>query len=190
MRQLLHSKAMRIAQSLRQVHAKHTPSFFSGPSFPRTALHLHTRALSSASASPFSQQHLEEHDDQHYHHHHLKEPDMQRIKLVASRSQTPLSIAQCIKLGESLSTKSLLKNLAFLNRELPVRFSKRIMELDNLPEELKKTEPFMNLAHNYSSSFQALQEYSDNSRLWYVDFDVCSSEQSKLEGSKGVENEH
>jgi hypothetical protein len=171
-RQLLHSKTMRAAQSaLRHVHPRKIPfSFGSCSSFSRT-IYLHTRQLSSASASPFSQPHLDDTDDQqHYHsHHHHKEADMQRIKLVASRAQTPLSIAQCIKLGESLSTKSLLKNVTFLNRELPVRFSKRILELDNLPEELKKTEPFMNLAQNYSSSFQALQEYSDNSRLWYVD---------------------
>lgn len=174
MRQLLHSNTMRTAaqSALHHVHPRNTPfSFGSCSLFSRTATYLHTRPLSSANASPFSQQHLDDSDDQqHFHsHYHLKEADMQRIKLVASRAQTPLSIAQCIKLGESLSAKSLLKNLTFLNRELPVRFSKRILELDNLPEELKKTEPFMNLAQNYSSSFQALQEYSDNSRLWYVD---------------------
>ncbi|KAG0032569.1 hypothetical protein BGZ81_010619 [Podila clonocystis] len=109
---------------------------------------------------------------------------MQRIKLVASRAQTPLSIAQCIKLGESLSTKSLLKNLTFLNRELPVRFSKRILELDNLPEELKKTEPFMNLARNYSSSFQALQEYSDNSRLWFLSPNTYHREEVELDDNE------
>ncbi|KAF9573852.1 hypothetical protein EC968_007809 [Mortierella alpina] len=92
--------------------------------------------------------------------------DLQRLTLVASRAQTPLSIAQCLKLGESMSTRSLLKNLTFLNRELPVRFSKRIMELRNLPRELRDTEPFLNLIKNYSLSFQELQAYSDNSRLW------------------------
>ncbi|KAF8982264.1 hypothetical protein BGZ52_002022 [Haplosporangium bisporale] len=112
---------------------------------------------------------------------------MQRIKLVASRSQTPLSIAQCIKLGESLSTKSLLKNLIFLNRELPVRFSKRILELDSLPEELKKTEPFMNLANNYSSSFHALQEYSDNSRLWFLSPSTYHREEMELDDSEGMQ---
>ncbi|KAG0086884.1 hypothetical protein BGZ93_004857 [Podila epicladia] len=112
---------------------------------------------------------------------------MQRIKLVASRAQTPLSIAQCIKLGESLSTKSLLKNLTFLNRELPVRFSKRILELDSLPEELKKTEPFMNLAQNYSSSFQALQEYSDNSRLWFLSPNTYHREEVELDDNEGMQ---
>ncbi|KAF9299052.1 hypothetical protein BGZ74_009118 [Mortierella antarctica] len=112
---------------------------------------------------------------------------MQRIKLVASRAQTPLSIAQCIKLGESLSAKSLFKNLTFLNRELPVRFSKRILELDNLPEELKKTEPFMNLAQNYSSSFQALQEYSDNSRLWFLSPNTYHREEVELDDNEGMQ---
>ncbi|KAF9937719.1 hypothetical protein BGZ65_001117 [Modicella reniformis] len=92
--------------------------------------------------------------------------DPQRIKLTAARGETPLSIAQCIKLGQSLGTKALLKNLAFLNRELPVRFSKRIVELNGLPKELKETEPFMNLINNYSVSFQELLSYSDNSRLF------------------------
>jgi len=92
--------------------------------------------------------------------------DLQRINLAASRALTPLSIAQCLKLGRSLSTKSLLKNMIFLNRELPVRFSRRIMELNHLPSELRTTEPIMNLLKNYSLSFQELQAYSDNSRLW------------------------
>ncbi|KAF9580472.1 hypothetical protein BGW38_002877 [Lunasporangiospora selenospora] len=91
--------------------------------------------------------------------------DSQRVKLAASRAQTPLSIAQCLRLGDSLGTKSLLKNISFLNRELPVRFSKRIVELRNLPTELRKTEPFMSLVQNYSASFHELQSYSDNSRL-------------------------
>lgn len=94
--------------------------------------------------------------------------DFQRIKLTASRAQTPLSIAQCLMLGQTLNTKSLLKNLAFLNRELPVRFSKRIVELSNLPSELRRTEPIMNLIKNYTTSFNELQAYSDNSRLGYV----------------------
>ena len=94
--------------------------------------------------------------------------DFQRIKLTASRAQTPLSIAQCLMLGQTLNTKSLLKNLTFLNRELPVRFSKRIVELSNLPSELRRTEPIMNLIKNYTTSFNELQAYSDNSRLWYV----------------------
>ncbi|KAG0364472.1 hypothetical protein BGZ54_007503 [Gamsiella multidivaricata] len=91
--------------------------------------------------------------------------DSQRIKLAAARSVTPLSIAQCLKLGRSLSTKALVKNLTFLNRELPVRFSKRIVELNGLPTELKGTEPFANLIKNYAASFEELQTYSDNSRL-------------------------
>ncbi|KAI1314807.1 hypothetical protein EDD11_001684 [Mortierella claussenii] len=94
--------------------------------------------------------------------------DPQRIKLAATRVETPLSIAQCLKLGQSLSTKALLKNLTFLNRELPVRFSKRVLELNGLPNELKETEPFMNLIKNYSASFEQLQEYSDNSRLSFL----------------------
>lgn len=94
--------------------------------------------------------------------------DFQRIKLTASRAQTPLSIAQCLMLGQTLNTKSLLKNLTFLNRELPVRFSKRIVELSNLPSELRRTEPIINLIKNYTTSFNELQAYSDNSRLWYV----------------------
>ncbi|KAF9335758.1 hypothetical protein BG006_010739 [Podila minutissima] len=176
--------------ALRHVHPRNTPfSFGSCCLFSRTATYLHNRPLSSASASPFSQQHLDDSDDQqHFHsHYHLKDADIQRIKLVASRAQTPLSIAQCIKLGESLSTKSLLKNLIFLNRELPVRFSKRILELDNLPEELKKTEPFMNLAQNYSSSFQALQEYSDNSRLWFLSPNTYHREEVELDDNEGMQ---
>ncbi|KAF9350052.1 hypothetical protein BGX26_011729, partial [Mortierella sp. AD094] len=91
--------------------------------------------------------------------------DFQRIKLAATKRETPLSIAQCLKLGESLSTKALLKNLGFLNRELPVRFARRIVELNGLPNEMKETDPFQNLLKNYSLSFDQLQTYSDSSRL-------------------------
>ncbi|KAG0224794.1 hypothetical protein BGW42_004854 [Actinomortierella wolfii] len=89
----------------------------------------------------------------------------QRIRMTASRPQTPLSIEQCIKLGQSVSHRSLLKNLIFLNRELPVRFSRRILELDRLPRELKDTQPFISLTNNYITSFEDLQRFSDNSRL-------------------------
>ncbi len=106
--------------------------------------------------------------------------DPQRLTLAASRAQTPLSIAQCLKLGQTMSTRSLLKNLTFLNRELPVRFSKRIMELRNLPRELRDTEPFLNLIQNYTLSFQELQAYSDNSRLWYASGSECCSEEHTL----------
>ncbi|KAG0336750.1 hypothetical protein BG004_007914 [Podila humilis] len=112
---------------------------------------------------------------------------MQRVRLTASRAQTPLSIAQCIKLGESPTTRSLLRNLHFLNRELPVRFSKRILELDNLPPELKRTEPFVNLARNYSSSFQALQEYSDNSRLWFLSPSTYRREEVELDDNEKLQ---
>ncbi|KAF9110945.1 hypothetical protein BGX27_005680 [Mortierella sp. AM989] len=97
----------------------------------------------------------------------LSTVDPQRIKLAASRSETPLSISQCLKLGESLSTKALLKNLAFLNRELPVRFARRIVELNGLPSDLKETDPFQSLLRNYSMSFDELQSYSDNSQLLF-----------------------
>ncbi|KAF9915524.1 [Pyruvate dehydrogenase (acetyl-transferring)] kinase isozyme 4 [Lobosporangium transversale] len=99
--------------------------------------------------------------------------NMQRIKLVATRRETPLSMAQCLKLGQHLSSKALLKNLAFLNRELPVRFSKRIIELTNLPGELKETEPFMNLIKNYSRSFEELQTFSDNGHLFFLSSNTC-----------------
>lgn len=102
----------------------------------------------------------------------MDDVDFQRIKLTASRAQTPLSIAQCLMLGHTLNNKSLLKNLTFLNRELPVRFSKRIVELSNLPNELRSTEPIVNLIKNYTISFNELQAYSDNSRLGYV-ITVC-----------------
>ncbi|KAF8985231.1 [Pyruvate dehydrogenase (acetyl-transferring)] kinase isozyme 4 [Entomortierella lignicola] len=92
----------------------------------------------------------------------------QRIRLAATRKETPLSIAQCLKLGESLSSDALLKNLMFLNRELPVRFSRRIMELNGLPSDLRETDPFQNLLKNYSLSFDELQTYSDSSRLLFL----------------------
>jgi pyruvate dehydrogenase kinase 2/3/4 len=117
--------------------------------------------LSSASASP-SQQPI---PDDNFYDDYVAAIDPQRIKLAAKLAETPLSIAQCLKLGQSLSTKALLKNMAFLNRELPVRFSKRIVELNDLPKELRETGPLMNLINNYSASFQELQTYSDNSRL-------------------------
>jgi len=131
--------------------------------YPPAALRarLPARMLSSASASP-SQQPI---PDDNFYDDYVAAIDPQRIKLAAKLAETPLSIAQCLKLGQSLSTKALLKNMAFLNRELPVRFSKRIVELNDLPKELRETGPLMNLINNYSASFQELQTYSDNSRL-------------------------
>jgi hypothetical protein len=152
-----------------------------GPFYCRTdvlfddcRLSLSTRMLSTLNTSPSIQPNSDMNDE-------IREDEtatsaseqpnaaglQQRINLAASRAQTPLSIAQCLKLGYSLSTKSLLKNLMFLNRELPVRFSKRIVELDHLPSELRATEPITNLVKNYSLSFEELQTSSDNSRLWY-----------------------
>ncbi|KAF9954985.1 hypothetical protein BGZ70_010395 [Mortierella alpina] len=113
--------------------------------------------------------------------------DPQRLTLAASRAQTPLSIAQCLKLGQTMSTRSLLKNLTFLNRELPVRFSKRIMELRNLPRELRDTEPFMNLIKNYTLSFQELQAYSDNSRLWFLSPNIHLREELELDDNETLQ---
>ncbi|KAG0251316.1 hypothetical protein DFQ27_008845 [Actinomortierella ambigua] len=95
----------------------------------------------------------------------VRRPIDQRTRLTAGRAQTPLSIEQCVKLGQSLSHRSLLKNLIFLNRELPVRFSKRILELDRLPRELKDTHPFISLSNNYTTTFDDLIRFSDNSQL-------------------------
>ncbi|KAF9431096.1 hypothetical protein BGZ76_000584, partial [Entomortierella beljakovae] len=104
-------------------------------------------------------------------------PDLQRIKLAASRKETPLSISQCIKLGESLSSMALHKNLAFLNRELPARFSRRIMELRGLPTELKETDPFQNLLKNYSVSFNEIQTFSDS----HLDLQHSDDDEDKLQ---------
>ncbi|KAF9084174.1 hypothetical protein BGX29_006941 [Mortierella sp. GBA35] len=87
-------------------------------------------------------------------------------------------------LGQTLNTKSLLKNLNFLNRELPVRFSKRIVELSNLPSELRKTEPIVNLIKNYSTSFHELQAYSDNSRLWFLSPNTDVREELELDDNE------
>ncbi|KAG0323253.1 hypothetical protein BGZ99_002872 [Dissophora globulifera] len=128
----------------------------------RTA--VHTRLLSTVSTAPSPQTDYSErgHDNSH------DERDAQRIQLAASHTETPLSIAKCLKLGQSLSSKALFKNLSFLNKELPVRFSKRIVELSSLPSELKETQPFQDLLRNYSTSFHELQSYSDSGRLSFL----------------------
>ncbi|KAF8939031.1 [Pyruvate dehydrogenase (acetyl-transferring)] kinase isozyme 4 [Dissophora ornata] len=110
------------------------------------------RLLSSVNAAPSPQSNSDVHEEYDQTTSAPPPPavDQQRVKLAATRSETPLSIAQCLKLGQSLSTKALLKNLAFLNRELPIRFSKRVVELNSLPNELKETEPFLNLIKIYS----------------------------------------
>ncbi|KAG0211141.1 [Pyruvate dehydrogenase (acetyl-transferring)] kinase isozyme 3, mitochondrial [Mortierella sp. GBA30] len=113
--------------------------------------------------------------------------DLQRIKLTASRAPTPLSISQCLKLGQTVNTRSLLKNLTFLNRELPVRFSRRIVELLNLPSELRNTEPFMDLITNYTLSFQELQTYSDHSRLWFLSPNMHHREELELDDNKALQ---
>ncbi|GJJ74373.1 hypothetical protein EMPS_06731 [Entomortierella parvispora] len=115
--------------------------------------------------------------------------DLQRINLAASRAPTPLSISQCLKLGRSLSTMSLRRNMNFLNRELPVRFSKRIVELNHLPRELRATEPIMNLVKNYSLSFQELQTYSDNSRLRFLSTNMHNREDLDLDDNESLEQE-
>ncbi|KAF9361313.1 [Pyruvate dehydrogenase (acetyl-transferring)] kinase isozyme 4 [Mortierella sp. NVP85] len=153
--------------------------------YPPAALRARppARMLSSASASP-SQQPI---PDDNFYDDYVAAIDPQRIKLAAKRAETPLSIAQCLKLGQSLSTKALLKNMAFLNRELPVRFSKRIVELNGLPRELRETEPFMNLINNYSASFQELQTYSDNSRLIFLSPNMFHREDLDLDDNEALQ---
>ncbi|KAG0277850.1 hypothetical protein BGZ95_005228 [Linnemannia exigua] len=117
----------------------------------------------------------------------MDDVDFQRIKLTASRAETPLSISQCLMLGQTLNTKSLLKNLSFLNRELPVRFSKRIVELSNLPSVLRRTEPVMSLIKNYSTSFSELQAYSDNSRLSFLSPNTHRREELELDDNEAFQ---
>ncbi|KAG0055012.1 hypothetical protein BGZ83_009782 [Gryganskiella cystojenkinii] len=153
-----------------------------------------TRMLSRVNVSPTQQLNSDSEDETE---HETTTPDagtttsadLQRINLAASRAQTPLSIAQCLKLGHSLSTKSLLKNLFFLNRELPVRFSKRIVELHHLPTELRTTEPIMNLVKNYSLSFEELQTYSDNSRLWFLSPNMHHQEDLDLDDNEEAQKD-
>ncbi|KAI8347050.1 mitochondrial branched-chain alpha-ketoacid dehydrogenase kinase-domain-containing protein [Mortierella sp. GBAus27b] len=147
------------------------------PRFP-----FQVRTLSVASATP-SQQLCDDSvfDDD------VPTIDPQRIKLAAARAETPLSIAQCLKLGQSLSTKALLKNMAFLNRELPVRFSKRIVELHGLPKELRETDPFMNLINQYTLSFQELQTYSDNSRLQFLSPNMYNHEDLDADNNEALQ---
>ncbi|KAF9971785.1 hypothetical protein BGZ73_005167 [Actinomortierella ambigua] len=111
----------------------------------------------------------------------------QRTRLTARRAQTPLSIEQCVKLGQSLSHRSLLKNLIFLNRELPVRFSRRILELDRLPRELKDTHPFISLSNNYMTSFEDLIRFSDNSQLSFLSPSVDEPEQLYFETEESTQ---
>ncbi|KAG9066776.1 hypothetical protein KI688_012687 [Linnemannia hyalina] len=147
-------------------------------------------SLSNVNAASTLQQLNSDETDHHQQDEKLSmedDVDFQRIKLTASRAQTPLSIAQCLMLGQTLNAKSLLKNLSFLNRELPVRFSKRIVELSNLPSELRKTEPIMNLIKNYTTSFNELQAYSDNSHLWFLSPNTHVHEDMELEDNEAFQ---
>lgn len=165
-----HSSSWRVAATRRSLPClPRGPSQLHSPAAVSLRLPSQACMLSTASASPSQLPHPEDsvYDEE------VAVIDPQRVKLAAARTETPLSIAQCLILGQSPSTKTMLKNMVFLNRELPVRFSKRIVELNDLPRVLKETEPFMNLIRNYSASFQELQTYSDNSRLLYV-CRVCS----------------
>ncbi|KAF9128735.1 hypothetical protein BGW39_004796 [Mortierella sp. 14UC] len=166
--------------------------FTSSSSSAFRALPIST-SLSNVNASTLQQLHNSDETDQHQHQQHDAEllvtddVDFHRIKLTASRAQTPLSIAQCLMLGQTLNTRSLLKNLTFLNRELPVRFSKRIVELSNLPSVLRRTEPIMNLIKNYSTSFSELQTYSDNSRLWFLSPNTHHREELELDDNEAFQ---
>jgi pyruvate dehydrogenase kinase 2/3/4 len=55
------------------------------------------------------------------------------IKNLSKQKSTPVSLQEMVQFGQNPLPLTLFKGAQFLKRELPVRLSHRITELENLP---------------------------------------------------------
>ena len=64
---------------------------------------------------------------------------LNKIKYSAKKKATPVSLEYLFKYGKEFRNKEdLFKHSKFLHSELPIRISKRILTLQELPYELNK----------------------------------------------------
>src|SRR6476661_8123512 len=95
-----------------------------------------------------------------------------KIQYFASFSQTPVSIAQMVAFGQHLTPMTLLKGTQFVHRELPIRLAKRVVDLENLPDNLSNMPSILRVKEWYTESFidlMELPEYKFSSKLAKVD---------------------
>lgn len=89
-----------------------------------------------------------------------------QVVAYSSVEQSPVSINYLIRLGTKLSPlKSLLFNQLLLHNELPIRIARVILELDQLPLELRKSASLTELRREYVDSFTELLSFPQCAEL-------------------------
>lgn len=85
---------------------------------------------------------------------------LNQIKYSAKKNATPVSLEYLFKYGKDFRIKNkkenLFKHSQFLHQELPIRISKRILTLQELPYELNKYSSIQGIHDSYVSTFEKL----------------------------------
>tara|TARA_B100001248_G_C27386780_1_gene460086 strand:- start:255 stop:1319 length:1065 start_codon:yes stop_codon:yes gene_type:complete len=85
---------------------------------------------------------------------------LNQIKYSAKKNATPVSLEYLFKYGKDFrnkdNTENLFKHSQFLHKELPIRISKRILTLQELPYELNKYSGIQKIHDIYVKTFETL----------------------------------
>jgi pyruvate dehydrogenase kinase 2/3/4 len=77
----------------------------------------------------------------------------------ATQDEQQLTLPELIKFGRNADRHTLIMSAIFLQKELPVRLSKRVQELQSLPVPMYSTKSVKELAHMYEETFLRIVEH-------------------------------
>jgi pyruvate dehydrogenase kinase 2/3/4 len=77
----------------------------------------------------------------------------------ATQDEQQLTLPELIKFGRNADRHTLIMSGIFLQKELPVRLSKRVQELQSLPVPMYSTKSVKELAHMYEETFLRIVEH-------------------------------
>lgn len=81
---------------------------------------------------------------------------LNQIKHYSLKKPTPVSLKYLFNYGTDFKKENIFRHSQFLHQELPVRISKRILNLQELPYELNKYSGIQEIHDEYVSSFEKL----------------------------------
>ncbi|KAJ1972007.1 [Pyruvate dehydrogenase (acetyl-transferring)] kinase isozyme 2, partial [Dimargaris xerosporica] len=84
---------------------------------------------------------------------------MTNIYHFAKFPQTGVSLRQMVKFGQKPTQGTMFKSSQFLAEELPIRLARRVVELDNLPNQLSEMPSVIKVKNWYIESFKELTEF-------------------------------
>jgi len=90
----------------------------------------------------------------------ISKPLHDKIVHYAKFPQTGVSLSQMVKFGQKPSLGTLLKASQFVAEELPVRLAHRVVELDNLPNNLNMMPSVIKVKHWYAESFEEITDFN------------------------------